>query len=197
MAIEEMSRQLFRVSDVRQYVYCPRIIYFNYVIPVPRHKTIKMEAGQASHEDFADLEKRRTLAKYHLEGGSREFSVRLECRALNLAGILDMLIVSDAGLFPVEFKNTSGGMGLHHKYQLAAYAMLVESQRKRPVREGFIYALQGKRVFRVAIDAGVRVHVKRIVGAIVNLVDRAIVPPRTRAGGRCHDCEFANYCRDA
>lgn len=193
----DAANQALRVSDLRQYVYCPRIIYFNYVIPVPRHKTVKMEVGRDLHADFAELEKRRTLAKYHLDTGRREFGLALECPKLNLTGILDMLITTDTGLFPVEFKNTTGDMGLHHKYQLAAYAMLVESKWKRPVREGFVYALPGKRVFRVGMDDGVRVHVKRIIGAISNLVRKGIMPPRTRVGGRCRDCEFRNYCGDA
>jgi CRISPR-associated exonuclease Cas4 len=195
--MEDLTSRPFRVSDIRQCVYCPRIIYFNYVVPVPRHKTVKMDTGRSLHADFVELEKRRTLAKYHLDSGKREFNVVLECPKLNLTGLLDMLIITDVSLFPVEFKNTTGDMGLHHKYQLAAYAMLVESKWKRPVREGFVYALPGKRVFRVGMDEGVRVHVRRIIGAISNLVERGIMPPRTRAGGRCHDCEFRNYCGDA
>lgn len=192
-----VSRQPFRVSDVRQYVYCPRVVYFNYVIPVPRHRTVKMEAGQMTHADFAEMEKRRTLARYHLDEGTREFGLRLECAKLNLSGVLDMLVSTSSGLYPVEFKDTPGGMGLHHKYQLAAYAMLVESVRRRPVKEGFVYVVPGKRVFKVRMDANVRLHVRRIVGAMLNMVARGLIPSRTRAGGRCRDCEFKNYCRDA
>jgi len=188
---------MFRVSDVRQYVYCPRIIYYNYVIPVPRHKTVKMESGQASHQDFAEMEKRRTLAKYGLDSGRREFSVYLESPRLGLSGILDMLISTDQGIYPVEFKNTSGGMGLHHKYQLAAYAMLVECLRRRPVRQGFVYVLPVKRAFTVVVDDAVRQHTKRILSSMRNLVQRGLIPPRTRSGGRCRDCEFRNYCGDA
>lgn len=187
----------FRVSDVRQHIYCPRITYLNYVIPVPRRKTVKMEAGKESHADFSEIEKRRTLAKYRLGEGQREFWLRLESLRLGLGGVLDMLITTRLGTYPVEFKNTSGDMGLHHKYQLAAYAMLVEEVLQKPVREGFIYLIPGKRVFTVRVDANVRLHVRRVVGAMRNIVRRGLLPARTRSGGRCHDCEFRNYCRDA
>ena len=99
--------------------------------------------------------------------------------------VLDMLITTRLGTYPVEFKNTSGDMGLHHKYQAAAYAMLVEEVLQKPVREGFIYLIPGKRVFTVRVDANVRLHVRRVVGAMRNIVRRGLLPARTRSGGRC------------
>lgn len=191
----EQERVLFRASDIRQYVYCPRIIYFNYVLPVPRRRTVKMETGQTTHIEFADLEKRRTFSRYRLEAGEREFRVQMRCPVLGLTGVLDMLITTPDGLYPVEFKDTAGGMGLHHKYQLVAYAMMLEETRKRPVRAGFIYAIQGKRVYAVAADQGSRMYVRRVLGAIRNMASRRVFPAKTRAGGRCRDCEFRNYCR--
>lgn len=110
------QHEAFRVSDVRQHVYCPRITFFNYVAPVPRHRTIKMQEGSQVHLEFADLEKRRTLARYNLDEGQREFRVPLRSERLELSGVLDMLITSPSGTYPVEFKNTHGKMALHHKY---------------------------------------------------------------------------------
>lgn len=189
------ARVQFRVSDIRQYIYCPRVIYFNYVLPVPRRRTVKMEVGREAHLDFAELEKRRTLAKYRLAEGERVFGMPLTCSSMGLTGVLDMLIVSPAGHFPVEFKNTSGGMGLHHKYQLVAYAMMVEKSLGRPVRMGFIYVIPTKRVFPVTIHAGARTHVLRVLGAMTNIVNAQKMPPVTRSQSRCRDCEFKNYCR--
>jgi len=197
MENDVLTKIQFRASDIRQYIYCPRVIYFNYVLPVPRRRTVKMEAGREAHADFADLEKRRTLTKYRLTEGEREFRIPLTCPSLGLAGVLDMLIVSPAGHFPVEFKNTSGGMGLHHKYQLVAYAMMVEKCLGVPVRTGFIYVIPTKKVFPVAIDAGARTHVLRVLGAMSNMVNAQKMPPATRSASRCRDCEFKNYCGGA
>jgi len=193
-ADDVISKVQFRVSDIRQYIYCPRVIYFNYVLPVPRRRTVKMEAGREAHADFAELEKRRTLAKYKLAEGEREFRIPLTCSSLGLTGVLDMLISSPTGHFPVEFKNTTGGMGLHHKYQLVAYAMMIEKCLGRPVRTGFIYVMPTKKVFPVAIHDGARTHVLRVLGAMSNMVKAQKMPPVTRSTHRCRDCEFKNYC---
>lgn len=196
MGIEDMSSKIqFRVSDIRQYVYCPRVIYFNYVLPVPRRRTVKMEAGRDAHIDFSEMEKRRTLAKYKLTEGERRFRVPLNSSSLGLTGVLDMLVVSPVGSFPVEFKNTSGGMGLHHKYQLVAYAMMAEASMAQPVRMGFVYVIPTKKVFSVQIHQGARVHVLRVLGAMRNMVSSQKMPPVVRSMSRCRDCEFKNYCR--
>lgn len=184
------------VSDIRQYVYCPRIIYFNYVVPVPRHVTFKMQKGQATHVDFTAVEKRRSLAKYRLADGAKEFRVSLRSDRLGLVGTLDMLISGDNGIYPVEFKSTFGSLGIHHKYQLVAYAMMVEEARRRPIRAGFVYLIPQKRIEKVIVDEGTRFYTKKLCTGIRNVIESGVLPAGTRRTGRCRDCEFKNYCRD-
>ncbi|HHY35800.1 MAG TPA: CRISPR-associated protein Cas4 [Firmicutes bacterium] len=186
-----------RVSDIRQYVYCPRIVYFNYVIPVPRVTTVKMEEGLRSHTEFSELESRRTLAKYGLEEGTREFRVQLQSHRLGIAGRLDLLITTASNVYPVEFKDTHGNPGLHHKYQLVAYALMAEEARGKPAKAGFIYVIPGKKIFKITIDESARMFTQKIISAMVNIIRTGTMPQRTRWGGRCRGCEFRNYCRDA
>jgi CRISPR-associated protein Cas4 len=123
-----------RVSDIKQYFYCPRIIFFKYVCPVPVKITRKMEYGKEAHIELDRLEKRRTFKRYNLAEGRRFFHTQLYSPRLGLEGRLDMYIEAAGENFPVEFKNTTGGLSLNHKYQLVAYAMLLEDFFNRPVR---------------------------------------------------------------
>ncbi len=50
---------MLKVSDVKQYLYCPRIVYYTYVAPVPRRITFKMRYGKEQHVDL-DLNERCT-----------------------------------------------------------------------------------------------------------------------------------------
>ncbi|MHA1808032.1 MAG: hypothetical protein ACXQTM_06470, partial [Methanosarcinales archaeon] len=43
---------VFSVEDVRQFVYCPRIIYFRYVIRGIPRQTVKMRRGSDRHETW-------------------------------------------------------------------------------------------------------------------------------------------------
>ena len=39
-----------RVSDIKQYFYCPRVVYHTYFTPVHRPTTHPMELGAVEHE---------------------------------------------------------------------------------------------------------------------------------------------------
>lgn len=187
---------LLRVADIKQYLYCPRVIYYNYVLPVERKVTFKMQHGREEHVDIDRLEQRRTLRRFRLEEGERCFQVALLSERLGLSGVLDLLIVSPAGYFPVEYKVTEGGPTLNHKYQLVAYAMLVEDAFRCSVRSGFLYLSPRRRLVEIAITDSSRLHARRVMGAIRRLVAEGRLPPVRHRFGRCRDCEFLNYCRD-
>lgn len=55
---------ILTVGDVKQYFYCPRIVYYNYLMPGFRPVTYKMEEGKLRQKEEERLEKRRTLTKF-------------------------------------------------------------------------------------------------------------------------------------
>jgi CRISPR-associated exonuclease Cas4 len=185
-----------RVSDIRQHLYCPRIPYYSYVVPVDRHETFKMVHGRDVHNEIERLERRRTLARYGLEAGERLFRVQLSSERLKLNGTLDLLIRTDREDVPVEFKYTLGDVMSHHKYQLAAYALLVEEHFGRPVRRGVLAILPANRIRWIAVTEGVRRYVNRLLREIRASIARQLMAPPVRRCGRCRDCEFRYYCHD-
>ncbi len=184
------------MTDVKQFVYCQRIIYFTYLMPVDRRITAKMAYGKESHAELDRLERRRGFRSYRLEEAERRFHVPLESRRLGLHGILDMLLVSPQGYFPVEFKDTTRPPGLNHKYQLVAYAMLVEEKYRQPVREGYIYLIPLKRAIAIPITQEMRDFVRSVIGRIEGMVLTEKIPAVTREIRKCVDCEWRNYCGD-
>lgn len=126
------------VSDIKQYVYCPRVVYFSYFLPLRRPTTYKMEEGKLEHEHLADLEARRSLKAYGLAEGERRFNLNLYSRRLELTGRLDMIITTATEVIPVDFKNTGGPAGLNHKYQLTGYALVMESLYEYPINVGCV-----------------------------------------------------------
>ena len=186
-----------RVSDLKQYIYCPRILYFYYVLPVPRRVTRKMEYGKMEHIEIQQLEKRRGLKPYGILEGKRSFQISLSSTRLGIHGVLDMMITSaDSNIYPVDFKHSLRQKDLHQKYQLAAYAMLLEEAYQRPVRFGFLYLIPAKKIVPVEITGGMREHVKKVISAIQNVVMGERMPAYVRSKQRCTDCEFRNYCAD-
>ncbi len=193
---EAAQTVLLRAGDVKQYLYCPRIIYFTYVLPVERSRTYKMEEGREGHAVLERLEARRTLARYGLDAGERRFRLHLSSERLGLTGVLDMLVESPRGLFPVEFKFTESRLSAPHKYQLLAYVLLVEEAFGKPVRHGYVYLVGREEVVPVRVTDSARLHTRRILQAMRSLIRRQAPPAVRMRFARCRDCEFLNYCPD-
>jgi CRISPR-associated exonuclease Cas4 len=185
------------VSDVRQHVYCPRIPYFRLGLRLPhRFVTYKMAEGILEHRRTEELEHRRGLRAYGLTDGERSFDLMLHSERLGLGGRLDMLVRRAREAIPVEFKNSREPLGLNHKYQLAAYALLVEDAVGLPVRRAFVYFIPLKTAREVAISPAMRAYTKRVLGEIRRNVSGELMPEGTRLLGRCRECEFLQYCND-
>jgi len=185
------------VSDLRQQVYCPRIPYFRLGLRLPhRFITGAMQEGIIEHQRTSDLEQRRTLRAYGIEDGVRYFDVQMHAPQVALSGRVDMVILRQREAIPVEFKNSQAGIGVNHRCQLAAYAMLAEGHFGKPVRRAFVYFIPLKQALPQEITPAMRAYARRALHAIRAAVGMERMPDGTRVLGRCRVCEFLPYCND-
>lgn len=190
------------VTDLKQYTYCPRIVYYHYCLPQIRPLTYKMEAGIAAHEDEAEREGRRSLRPYGLTAGERFFDVRLQSEGLGLRGRLDMVIAvpernaPEAELVPVEYKLSDRTPGRHFKVQLTMYALLLEEAWQLPVRRGFIYLIPTRTAVAVTITAALRRQAHDQIAAIRTMVTHETMPEPPASRRPCVSCEFRRFCND-
>jgi CRISPR-associated exonuclease Cas4 len=194
--VETSSRIELTVTDLKQWSYCARIPFYRYVLPVEYVRTYKMKRGKAAQAAVEALERRRRLREYGLAEGKRFFGVALRSAELGLTGKLDLLIVTDTACFPVEFKDTEGGVRRNHRVQVAAYAMLAEATFKKPAPEGFVYLVPTDDVVRVALTAEDRAQVHNSLSAIRRMIASEALPEPTSLRTRCAACEYQNYCAD-
>lgn len=184
------------VTDLKQWAYCPRIPFYRYVLPVEHVRTHKMARGKAVQAALEALERRRRLREYRLGEGERLFGVSLHSEELHLAGKLDLLIVSRSACFPVDFKDTEGGVRRNHRVQLAAYSFLVEEAFGKPAREAFIYLVPTDDIVRVPIVPSDRGQVLAALATIRQMIATEDFPDPTPVRARCAACEYRNYCAD-
>jgi len=58
-----MSDWLLEVTDLKQYTFCPRIVYYRYCLPRIRLITYSMEEGIRSHEEEETREELRNIVE--------------------------------------------------------------------------------------------------------------------------------------
>jgi CRISPR-associated exonuclease Cas4 len=200
MGLEEKERLIFTVTDLKQYTYCPRIVFYTYCLPLLRPTTYKMEAGIAAHERAGKREQRRTLAAYGLEEGKRHFDVWVESPILGLRGrvdlVIEVVVEEEREWIPVEYKHTRRRTGSHIRRQLAAYGMMLEEERGGVVRRGFVYSLVTRKVEEVAMTERLRGDVREMVAVMREMVEGEAMPAPPRSRRPCVNCEFRRFCND-
>lgn len=185
-----------RVNDLKQFEYCRRIVFYNTVMPLDRKVTFKMQRGTEAEFRLDALEKRRSLRRYKLAEGERQFHVWLHSERLGLSGKMDLLIVSPQGYFPVDFKYTRGRPHRNHISQLAGYAVLVEDHFNTHVDTGFIYLAPLGELVAIKMTGELKQEVPQRLAEIRTMIREEILPAPTPVRARCDECEFRNYCGD-
>lgn len=195
---------ILTVGDVKQYFYCPRIVYFNYLMPDFRPVTYKMEEGKRRQKEEEKLERRRKISRFGF--GPREdlkatklFNLKLISQRLFLSGLLDMALLMDKEVIPVDFKDGSFSksplVALHHKYQLIAYGLLLEEHYGKFSGRGFIYSLEDGQVRCVPFSEGAKVFLKSKMRKMRRMILEEEFPDETPYKGRCRECEFKPVCK--
>jgi CRISPR-associated exonuclease Cas4 len=193
---------MFTVTDLKQYGYCPRIVYYLYCLPDIRPTTFKMEAGAAANRAEEEREERRSLRPYRLKRGERHTDVYLTSERWGLRGRADLVIETDDNpigereAIPVDFKLSPGRMGLNLRLQLLGYGVMIEEQFALPVRRGFVYFIPRRKAIEVPFTAELRA---RLTAVLMHMRDIALherMPPPNRQRSRCEICEFRRFCND-
>jgi len=188
--------ELLPVAELRQWTYCPRVVYFHQLMPGAGVATYKMNEGLRAQEMIEGLEMRRTLREYGLDAARREFGVWLKDEGLGLTGKLDLLLRGEREAAVVEFKLTAGEVGENHRMQLAGYALLVEAVLGLRVPVAFVLRIPDNRVFEVPVTEEMRERVGEIVKAVAAMAKLEEMPEATDVRARCSECEYQNFCGD-
>jgi len=193
---------MFTVTDLKQYTYCPRIVYYHHCLPAIRPVTYKMEAGAEAGADEELRELRRSLRPYGLERGERHLDVYLDSPGWGLRGRADLVIDSDDNplgereLIPVDFKLSPGRMGANLRLQLIAYGVMLEETWGLPARRGFVYFIPQRRAVEVPFTPELRAQLEVSLRVMRDIVEGERMPPPTRQRARCEACEFRRFCND-
>lgn len=187
----------FRVTDLKQWRYCPRVLYYHACLPKVRPTTYKMETGVEAGKAEEGREARRSLKAYGLKVGRREFDVPLLSSTLGLRGKPDMVIWLDTAqeVIPVDYK-LSAVAGEHFKLQIAAYGVMLEEISGYTARRGFLYSIPARKAEEVKIDKLSREKLRQALTEMHRILRYEKMPGSTPNRNKCLACEFRRFCND-
>lgn len=187
---------LFTVTDLKQYTYCPRVVFYEQCLPHVRPRTYKMDAGKEAHETEQKRAVRRGFSKYEVTHGERIFDVSFTVPELHLTGTLDEIVHTDDGaLIPVDYK-LAKRVGKNHRIQLTAYALLIEHSEGCHISHGFVHLIPLREAVKVNITESLRQEVSDMLEQMKIMVTSESFPDPTPNIRHCLGCEFRRFCND-
>jgi len=185
-------------SEVIEYIFCPRFIYFMNCLDIPQHEEnrYKVMKGREVHEDRSQINKDYLRKKIGCV--DKEIDVYLASPHLHLRGIIDeVLFLNDDTLAPLDYKfaEFNDHVFQTHFIQSTLYGLLIRENYKKEVNRGYICYLRSNNYlkelkfseddFRKAME---------IVENIFEIIQKSYFPPRTKSANRCIDCCYKNIC---
>jgi len=197
----DISEPLITVTDIKHFLYCPKIIYFEYVLHAKPMLGSQQKESSELHEEYVKREVRRKGAIYYspeFKDAEKRFFVNLCSPALNLKGTIDLLIKTGREYIPIEYKNTLSDKGRpwpDHKYQLVAYALLIDENYKTKVKRGYINYIPEEKIIKIDITPTMKTYVKRIISRIIKIISEEKMPKLNVAKNKCTGgCGFKYIC---
>lgn len=185
-------------SEVIEYLYCPRFIYFMNFLSIPQHEEqrYKVLAGREVHEKKVKINKEYLRKKLHCT--EREISVYLASDKYHLKGVVDEVLFLEDGTaapFDYKFAEYKDRLFRTHKIQSILYAILIKENYQREVRRGYVCYTRSKNLvkeipyrekdFRVALET---------IDKILKIIQSGYYPEGTKYLSKCIDCCYKNIC---
>ncbi|MFQ5963443.1 MAG: CRISPR-associated protein Cas4 [Candidatus Scalinduaceae bacterium] len=191
-------------SEVIEYLYCPRFIYFMNCLCIPQHEEqrYKVIKGRELHDERKNINK--SYLRKKLKCVEKDIDVYMSSDKYHLKGVVDeVLYLEDGTLAPLDYKFAEYRETLFktHKYQSVLYAILIKENYKKngsdniEVKKGFVCYTRSKNLikeikysekdFKMATNA---------ISETLNIIQSGHYPKKTRYLSKCIDCCYRNIC---
>lgn len=185
-------------SEVIEYLYCPRFIYFMDYLKIPQHeeRRYKVIVGREMHNIKAKVNKDYVRKKIGCI--KKEIDVDLISSKLRLRGVVDeVLTLKDGTMVPLDYKfaKFSNYTYRTHRYQSALYGLLIKENYNREVNRGYVCYIRSKNLLKeIPFDDKVFNQASKYVDDVIDIVKNGYFPERTSYSRRCIDCTYRNIC---
>jgi CRISPR-associated exonuclease Cas4 len=190
-----MASQYITATDLMNYSYCPRIIYYMHVLKDPQFTTKKEFKGREKEDQFRPNAKRTKVVK-ELPPLPKKFKVSLVSEELGIKTIADSIIInkSKSEAYPLQIKYSFRPDILYktQKNQLFMEALLIEKQLNYRVPFGFIKFLRSGDVVKQSMKD--KNKVIPIFTNIRKIIEKERFPEPTKHLNHCTDCCYNRKC---
>lgn len=190
--------EFITVSDVMEYLFCPRFIYFMHCLEIPQHeeKRYKVLKGRELHD--AREKVNRNYIRKKLQCVRKDVAVYLVSKKNHLKGEVDeVLFLADGTAAPLDYKFAEFKDQVYrtHRYQSALYGLMIADTYGVEVNRGFVcYTRSNHLVKEVKLSNKDFVRATSLINAVLGTIQQGFYPEATKYKVRCVDCTYRNIC---
>lgn len=198
MNVAETQDIYITPSEIIEYLYCPRFIYFMNCLAIPQHEELRYKVlkGRRIHEERIRLNP--DYLRKRLNCIAKDIDVYMASDVCHIKGKVDeVLFLDDGTLSPLDYKYAEYKEYLYrtHKYQSVLYAMLIKETYRKEAKKGFIcYVRSASKVVEVAYKDKDFLETKEIITNVLQIMQTGYFPKKTSHRARCIDCCYRNIC---
>ena len=195
---ETDSETIVRISDVLEYLFCSRFIYYMYCLDIPQHeeKRFKVIKGREVHETRKLTNKDYVRKK--LNCIRKESDVFIASKKSHIKGIVDeVLFLDDGTAAPLEYKfaEYKDKVFKTYKFQLVLQALLIRENYNIEVNRAYIcFTRSNSLVKEMEISNSDFKKAEKIIQEILDIIQKGLYPKTSRSSRKCVDCCYRNIC---
>lgn len=175
-------KNFLTATDLMNYLYDPRIIYFVYVLKIPQATTFKELKGREKYEEFRQKSNRNKIIK-RLPYLPKTYNIFLQSEKWGFATKIDCVAIdgSKNEAYPIQAKYSFKPRILYRsqKFQIIMEAMLIEEKFGYRVPFGFVKFLKSGDFVKVWITERLKQELLQIFSKIESIIKEEKLPKPT------------------
>jgi len=184
------------INLIRQYKFCPRIVYFNLLTNIKPIFPRQVSLGSDYHDLQNEMIKSRKFKKFHIEYEEVLNDKYFENESLNICGKVDLAFLCKDEIIPCEFKYIDKKPSYSHILQLVGYGLLLQNEYQKQFKTAFIIYSNNMKFYKINITDKHKKDFFETIKKCEQIIKNDILPNSSCDENQCRQCEYLNYCDD-
>lgn len=185
-------------SEVIEYLYCPRFLYYMKVLCVSQHEHRRKLVNKGRDIHNLKLVRNKEYLRSRIGVIDKHQEVYLTSRKLHLVGKIDeVLFLEDGKAAPLDYKFAFWDEKIYKtlKIQQTLYALLIEENFDRTVDKAYlVYVRSQNKLVELLVTDKMKADARKIISDMFRVIELNYFPKGTKVKSKCNDCTYKNLC---
>ncbi|HOH98581.1 MAG TPA: CRISPR-associated protein Cas4 [Candidatus Cloacimonadota bacterium] len=193
-----MDFQFITPSEVIEYLFCPRFVYFMNVLRIDQHEHRRHLVNKGRDIHDLKLVQNKDYLRSKIGVKDKILDAYLSSEKYHLVGKIDeVLFLSDGSAAPLDYKYAywENKVFETHLMQQSLYAIMIQENFDLAVNQAFLVYVRSKNHLEpIVITEQMKRKALVIVDDIFKIINEGSFPNAKAEVRKCEDCTYRNLC---